>query len=158
MQLSAGVLVYRLNQEFKPEFLLAHPGGPYYTDIDENSWSIPKGGINKGEDAEICARREFNEETGFVAPANLQLLGTFKVHHTKIVNAFIGSGDYDAKTFKSNTFEMNYCGKIVDVPEIDNVDWFDFDTAMKKANHGQKQIIKSAMYVIKESVGYLWEN
>jgi len=156
MQFSAGVLIYRLNHDFKPEFLLAHPGGPYYAGIDENSWSIPKGGINPGEDAETCARREFNEETSFAAPENLQLLGTFKVHHSKIVDTFIGSGNYEVKGFKSNTFEMDYCGRKINVPEIDRVEWFGYEDAMKKANFGQKQIVEAAMLVIKESIGYLW--
>jgi len=156
MQYSAGVLVYRLNQEFKPEFLLAHPGGPYYAGTDENSWSIPKGGINEGEDVEVCARREFNEETSFTAPDSLQFLGAFKVHHTKIVNVFMGSGDFELSGFKSNTFEMDYCGRVVNIPEIEKVEWLCYEDALKKANHGQKQIIKAAMQVIKESIGYLW--
>ena len=41
-----------------------HPGGPYWCKKDEGAWSIPKGEMDEGEDAEVAARREFMEETG----------------------------------------------------------------------------------------------
>ena len=40
MQVSAGVLVWRRGGE-GPEFLLVHPGGPYWRGKDEAAWSIP---------------------------------------------------------------------------------------------------------------------
>ena len=46
------------------EVLLVHPGGPYWRKKDEGAWSIPKGEVDEGEDAELTARREFAEETG----------------------------------------------------------------------------------------------
>ena len=44
---SAGLLVYRRGER-GPEFLLAHPGGPFWTRRDEGAWSIPKGLIEDG--------------------------------------------------------------------------------------------------------------
>jgi len=49
------------------EVLLVHPGGPFWARRDLGVWSIPKGLPNEGEDLLDAARREFNEETGFVA-------------------------------------------------------------------------------------------
>jgi predicted NUDIX family NTP pyrophosphohydrolase len=44
---------------------LVHPGGPFWAKKDLGAWSIPKGGIEEGEDPLEAARREFEEETGF---------------------------------------------------------------------------------------------
>ncbi len=44
MKKSAGILVYRKKNN-KIEILLVHPGGPYWQNKDENSWSIPKGEV-----------------------------------------------------------------------------------------------------------------
>ena len=39
---SAGLLVFRRGAA-GPEFLLVHPGGPYWRGKDEHAWSFPKG-------------------------------------------------------------------------------------------------------------------
>ncbi|HYG25643.1 MAG TPA: NUDIX domain-containing protein, partial [Caulobacteraceae bacterium] len=62
-ELSAGVLVWRRGAD-GPEFLLVHPGGPYWRGKDEAAWSIPKGLVEPGEDGWAAARREFAEELG----------------------------------------------------------------------------------------------
>ena len=59
---SAGVLVYR-RREGEPEFLLVHPGGPYWARKDEAAWSIPKGLVEAGEEPIDAALREVREET-----------------------------------------------------------------------------------------------
>jgi 8-oxo-dGTP pyrophosphatase MutT (NUDIX family) len=71
---SAGVLMYRLLNS-KLEFLLVHPGGPYWRKKDEGAWSIPKGEIDDGENAELAARREFLEVTGLALSRSLEPLG-----------------------------------------------------------------------------------
>ena len=65
---SAGILTFRRKRGVKHgiELLLAHPGGPYWQARDAGAWSIPKGAVESG-DLLTCARREFNEETGFTA-------------------------------------------------------------------------------------------
>jgi 8-oxo-dGTP pyrophosphatase MutT (NUDIX family) len=59
---SAGILTYR-RAGSNLEVPLVHPGGPYWRKKDEGAWSIPKGEMAEGEDAEVAARREFMEET-----------------------------------------------------------------------------------------------
>jgi ADP-ribose pyrophosphatase len=39
--------------------------GQYRLAVNEYSWEIPSGGIEDGESAENCARRELREETGY---------------------------------------------------------------------------------------------
>jgi len=66
--------MYRLLNS-KLEFLLVHPGGPYWRKKDEGAWSIPKGEIDDGENAELAARREFLEVTGLALSRSLEPLG-----------------------------------------------------------------------------------
>lgn len=61
MKHSAGVLVYKIEND-QVKILLCHMGGPYWKNIDEGGWSIPKGEFKK-EKAIDAATREFQEET-----------------------------------------------------------------------------------------------
>ena len=45
---SAGILTYR-RRDGELEFLLVHPGGPYWEHRDDASWSIPKGEYEPAE-------------------------------------------------------------------------------------------------------------
>ena len=56
------------------EFLLVHPGGPFWKNKDAGAWTIPKGEINEGEEPSAAAIREFEEELG-VSPAALDVIG-----------------------------------------------------------------------------------
>ena len=62
-QQSAALLVHR-RSPLGVEFLLAHPGGPFWKNKDDGSWSIPKGLIEDGEETHAAAVREFEEEVG----------------------------------------------------------------------------------------------
>jgi predicted NUDIX family NTP pyrophosphohydrolase len=62
---SAGLLMFRQSGA-EPEFLLVHPGGPFWARKDDGAWSVPKGLHENGEDPLAAARREFEEETGCV--------------------------------------------------------------------------------------------
>ena len=64
---SAGILLFR-GRDGAPEFLLVHPGGPYWAKRDDGAWSIPKGGIEDEEDPRDTALRELAEELGPAAP------------------------------------------------------------------------------------------
>ncbi|MEM7228876.1 MAG: NUDIX hydrolase [Planctomycetota bacterium] len=44
--------------------------------VDQTLWEIPAGGLERGEDPQLAAGRELEEETGYKA-GRLDLLGTF---------------------------------------------------------------------------------
>jgi len=90
------------------EVLLVHPGGPYWRKKDEGAWSIPKGEMDEGEDAELAARREFQEETGAALSGPLDSLGEIRQRGGKRVIAFAVEGDLDVQTIRSNTFEIEW--------------------------------------------------
>ena len=122
------------------EVLLVHPGGPFWARRDEGAWSIPKGEFDDGEDAEAAARREFAEELGVAAPAELTDLGVVRQKNRKEVRAFYGEGDLDVDGIVSNTFEMEWpprSGRIAVFPEIDRVEWFGMDEARTRLKAAQ---------------------
>ena len=53
-RISAGLLMYRIKDR-AIQVLLAHPGGPFFVNRDEGSWSIPKGEPDTEEDLLITA-------------------------------------------------------------------------------------------------------
>jgi predicted NUDIX family NTP pyrophosphohydrolase len=63
-EISAGLLAFRRLNGI--EFLLAHPGGPYWARKDDGAWTIPKG-LVRPDDLLTGALREFKEETGLTA-------------------------------------------------------------------------------------------
>ncbi len=59
------------------EVFLVHLGGPFWAKRDYGAWSIPKGEYLDNEDpSEVeVAKREFEEETGFLPQGNSIELG-----------------------------------------------------------------------------------
>lgn len=141
---SAGLLLYRRGDGGGVEVLLAHPGGPIYAKRDEGAWSLPKGEIDEGEEPLACARREFEEETGFVAEGPFLSLGSSRLKSGKTVHAWAFEGDCDPSAIRSNDFEMVWpprSGKIQRFPEIDRVEFFDLAEARRKLNPAQVAFI-----------------
>ena len=126
------------------EVLLVHPGGPYWRKKDEGAWSIPKGEMDEGEDAEVAARREFMEETGIALSRLLDPLGDIRQRGGKRVIAFAVEGDVDVQTIQSNTFEIEWPpkgGRMQSFPEIDRAEWFDLPSAHAKILEGQRALL-----------------
>ena len=141
MKRSAGVLLRRAEDG---RVLIVHPGGPFWARKDTGAWSIPKGEHDDGEDPEACARREFLEELGVEAPADLVDLGTVRQKNRKEVRAFYGEGDLDVGGIVSNTFEIEWpprSGRMQSFPEIDRAEWFDVETAREKLNPAQVEFL-----------------
>ncbi len=140
---SAGILLYRRADDGRLEVLLAHPGGPYFTERDLGDWTIPKGEPDGlAEPLDVVARREFAEETGTpidpTAPAIP--LGSIVQKGGKTVHAWAVEGDLDAAEALSNTFEMEWpprSGRREVFPEIDRVGWFDPDEARRHLKASQ---------------------
>ena len=132
-QISAGLVAYRRGSGL--EVLLAHPGGPFWTKKDEGAWTIPKGLSDIDADTLTAARREFTEETGFVARGEMLPLSPVRQRSGKTVVAWAFESDFDLTQFRSNEFEMEWpprSGKRKSFPEIDRLAWFDYDLALLK--------------------------
>ena len=141
--ISAGILMYR-HSAGGLVVLLVHPGGPFWRNRDLGAWSIPKGELDDGEDAEAAARREFREELGIEAVGPLRPLGDIRQRSGKKVRAFALEGDLDASEVHSNTIAIEWpprSGHTVDVPEIDRAAWLDLPLARKKILAGQKPFL-----------------
>jgi predicted NUDIX family NTP pyrophosphohydrolase len=145
---SSGILLYRNRDGGGTEFLLVHPGGPYWARRDDGAWSIPKGGIEGEEDSREAALRELDEELGPAAPGldpgELIELGSVRQRAGKVVDAWAAEGDFDPAALDSNTFEMEWpprSGREVEFPEVDRADWFDLEGARRKLLPAQGEFL-----------------
>jgi predicted NUDIX family NTP pyrophosphohydrolase len=161
---SSGLLVARVNRnQFDDtislddthkrapiEYLLVHPGGPFYENKDQRVWSIPKGEIEDGEVKKDVALREFKEETNLDLGVNQDDfidLGNTKLKSGKIIHAYgvCVKRDFEIKNFKSNNFEIEWpykSGKIQSFPEVDKIDFLRLNTALEKINPAQQIFLK----------------
>jgi predicted NUDIX family NTP pyrophosphohydrolase len=143
---SAGVLAWR-RRPGGPQFLLVHPGGPYWAGKDAAGWSIPKGLVEPGEEGWVAARREFREELGLEIDGRAQAL-TPCVAGRKEVRAWLVEADLDVSGLVSNTFEIEWpprTGRRQAFPEVDRADWFDAAAAAIKIHKGQRPILAEAV-------------
>jgi len=142
MKRSAGILVYKFeNQELM--VFLVHPGGPFWKNKDQGSWSIPKGEFTDEEPLK-AARREFEEETGISVQGEFLQLSPVKLKSGKLVYAWALQLEIDPTTIQSNTFELEWpprSGKFQSVPEIDRAEWFPVPVALQKINSAQRNLI-----------------
>ncbi len=142
--ISAGILMYR-HSAGGLAVLLVHPGGPFWRNRDFGAWSIPKGELDDGEDAEAAARREFREELGIEAVGPLRSLGQVRQRSGKKVHAYALEGDLDASNVRSNDVAIEWpprSGRTIYVPEIDRAAWLDLPLARKKILAGQKPFLE----------------
>ncbi|MGC2398684.1 MAG: NUDIX domain-containing protein [Acidobacteriaceae bacterium] len=131
-KLSAGLLMYRLRGDHELEVFLVHPGGPFWAKKDLGAWSICKGEYAEGEPALEAARREFQEETGFVAEGNFLELGTVRQAGGKLVSAWAFAGDCDPGKLLSNRCTIEWpprSGRMMEIPEVDRGAWFSITEA-----------------------------
>lgn len=126
------------------QVFLVHPGGPFFKNKDEGSWSVPKGEYLPDEDPLMAAKREFQEETGSEITGNFIALNPIKQKGGKTVLAWAVEGSIDQGNIKSNTFEIEWpprSGKKQTFDEIDRAEWFDIATAKIKINPAQAALI-----------------
>jgi predicted NUDIX family NTP pyrophosphohydrolase len=141
-QISAGLVAFRQNSGL--ELLLAHPGGPFWSKKDDGAWTIPKGLADADADTLTAARREFTEETGFLAEGDMLPLTPVRQRSGKTVVAWAFEANFDPSKFSSNEFEMEWpprSGRLRSFPEIDRLAWFDYDTALIKIIAYQKPLL-----------------
>ncbi|HVS78769.1 MAG TPA: NUDIX domain-containing protein [Candidatus Saccharimonadales bacterium] len=142
---SAGLVVYRMKSG-QPEVLMAHMGAPWWAKKDIGAWTIPKGGIDKGEEPLAAAKREFTEELGLPLPeGEYSELGDIEQHNNKTVTAWAVEADFDVKDIKSNTFKAEWppkSGQQQEFPEIDRAAWMSLPEATQKAVPGQAALFE----------------
>lgn len=141
---SAGLLMYRLRNQ-TVEILLVHPGGPFWANKDLGAWSIPKGEYSEPEDPLDAARREFQEETGFVAQGDFLELGVLKQAGGKIISAWAFAGDCDPVNLVSNRFPLEWpphSGRVMEFPEVDRCAWFSIADATKHILKSQRPFLQ----------------
>jgi predicted NUDIX family NTP pyrophosphohydrolase len=146
-RISAGLLMYRV-EDGRLQVLLAHPGGPYFANKDDGSWTIPKGEIEPGEDLLDAAKREFEEETGVKPIGPFLALSPIKQKGGKIVHAWAFEGDCEPSAIVSNTFTIEWppkSGQQMAFPEIDRADFFDVIAAKRKIKAGQEGLIEELL-------------
>src|SRR5574343_401274 len=143
-KVSAGnLLCKKVNNEWM--FFIVHPGGPYYVNKWDGYWSIPKGMMEIGEDPEVAAKREFEEETGIKPPFTLVNLGTSTLNTGKIIQAYLAIGDGEFKN--SNTFELEWppkSGTKHKFPEVDRGEWHRYEDAKRMLGINQRCFLETA--------------
>ena len=149
-EISAGILAYRRKPRL--EFLLAHPGGPYWQNKDEGAWSIPKGNVESG-DLLACARREFNEETGLLAEGPFNELTPVRQKSGKIVHAFAIEADFDLDSFLKQQVRNGVAAALGQAAELSresiSIAYFSLATARRKILPGQRPFIEELMARLK---------
>lgn len=143
---SAALLVARPASR-GPEFLLGHPGGPYWARRDAGVWSIPKGLVEDGEDLLAAARREFAEETGLTAGGEAVALEPRRQKSGKLIVPFLVIADLDLSAARFGAFEMEWpprSGRKARFPEIDRIAYFAPAEALVKILAGQRPILEEA--------------
>jgi predicted NUDIX family NTP pyrophosphohydrolase len=141
---SAGLLMYRRSDR-RVEVFLAHPGGPLFAKKDAGVWTIPKGEPDPDEDLLLCARREFEEETGLRPEAEQYLpLGDVRQAGGKTVYAWAFEGDWRDRELLCNHFELEWpprSGRRRSFPEVDRVAFFSVAEAREKLNPAQVALL-----------------
>ena len=143
---SAGVLLFRRSGG-ATEFLLVHPGGPFWAKKDAGAWSIPKGQIEEAEEPRACAIRELEEELGpapELDPEALIELGSVRQRAGKTVEAWAAEAEFDAASLDSNTFTLEWpprSGRQAEFPEVDRAEWFGLEAAREKILPGQAELL-----------------
>jgi len=129
---SAGLLPYRTDGALR--LLIAHPGGPFFARRDNGWWSIVKGIVEPDESDLQAAAREFEEETGWPAPAEPWIeLGETTLKSRKVVVAYAVESELDPGTMVPGMIMIG--GR--KFPEIDRVEWLGPDEARVKLNPAQ---------------------
>lgn len=143
MKTSAGILLFK-KEKYSLYYFLVHPGGPFWRNKDLGAWSIPKGEFLPDEDPLEHALKEFKEETGKTIEGKFIGLSPVQQKGGKTVYAWALERDIETSDLYSHTFSLEWppkSGKIIEVPEVDQWEWFSSEEAQKRINTAQKDFI-----------------
>ena len=136
-EISAGCVVYRTLKNLT-EVALIQPH-------DRHAWALPKGLVEKGEEAAAAAQREASEETG--------LSGEIVSRIDTINYSYTAKWEQPpANVFKIVTFYLmrfTVGDPTKHDEEVDRVEWFGIDQAIQNASYPQeKAILRKAKALI----------
>ena len=139
LEISAGGVIYRPAQEGAEVCLIATYGG--------KTWQLPKGLIERGEQAEEAASREVSEETG--------LQGELLQRLDKIEYWYVWDyGEGRERVHKFVSFFLFRCtgGSTDDHDEeVDEARWFPLDEARKRLSfENERRVLELAAQAIAE--------
>lgn len=140
---SAGIVFYRRDTA-GVSVLLVHPGGPFWRNRRTGAWQIPKGVIERHEDAAVAARREVAEELGVRVEDTLAFLGKVRQAGGKIVEAFAVEQDIEVASIVSNSFEREWpprSGRMQAFPEVDEARWMTLPDAAREMLPSQRPLL-----------------
>ena len=143
-KVSAGLVLYRFKADTL-EFLLVHPGGPFWKNKDLEAWTIPKGEFTENEEPLMAAQREFEEELGFKPAGQFIPLMPIKQKGGKVIHARAVQGDCQPDQIRSNTFTLEWpphSGKRQEFPEVDRAAFFTLEQAKEKINPAQWPLLQ----------------
>jgi predicted NUDIX family NTP pyrophosphohydrolase len=151
---SAGLVVYRAEAQGL-EFLLVHPGGPFWARRDQGAWSIPKGMVEPGEAPLSAALCEYAEEVGEAPEGPFTPLTPIRQKSGKIVIAFAVEADVDITQIRGGGVEMELewprgSGRLIRFPEIDRAAYFASDEAMTRILPAQAPLIAQVLAILKD--------
>jgi len=152
MKTSAGILLFKRERNSQYYFLV-HPGGPYWKNKDEGSWSIPKGEIMPHEDPLERAIIEFKEETGQTVLGKFTALSPVKQKGGKTVYAWALESDIETSGLYSNTLQVEWpprSSKMIEIPEVDQWEWFESEEARRRINPAQASFITELEKILNE--------
>ncbi|MCI4668379.1 MAG: NUDIX domain-containing protein [Bacteroidia bacterium] len=142
---SAGLLMYKINEDKQLHCFLVHPGGPYYVGKQWGTWGIPKGLVEEGEELIEAAQREFHEETGLIAVGPFHLLEHIRYSKGKVVHAWAFAGEWNREDgITSNSFEIEWppkSGLRQEFPEIDEAKWMNMSEIPRHLHPAQWPLI-----------------
>jgi predicted NUDIX family NTP pyrophosphohydrolase len=135
------------------EVFLIHPGGPFWVNKDENSWSVAKGEVEPDEDLLHAVHREFSEETGLTLAGRTIPLAPIRQASGKLVHVWAIEADIDPSVVQSNSFPVEWpprSGQVRQFPEVDRADWFDLADARSKIHKGQVVLLSQLRQRLEE--------
>lgn len=151
---SAGLLIYRRRPEGSLEVLLGHYGGPFWARRDHGAWTVFKGNAHRDETPQETAIREFEEETGWPAPADGWLALPQVKAANQVMNIWAVEADFDPEALQPGMFSMEWpprSGRTQEFPEIDRARWFSVPEARVKVAYSQSPLLDHLLRAVDNS-------